>query len=567
MQVRNQNLTALLFRIKTNNVPGAIELISKLHAKHPECLATFDNDSMSLLAIALETGAVEIAEHLFNLQKNNRDILYGIDARGRTIFHIAVTMAKNASYKNDENADERKNKINAANRRLNIVRILFDHVARNTIPGSNEYEFALQADSYNRTPLHMACYLKNLMVVELLLQYIEKCHAKNKWINYSTNNLASPLDYALKTPTPLSAAKLIAQLINHGATINDWELYYKQTHFLQTCIFSGLNSAKRIELFQRYNEQFRLGSNDCLYQRIAGMVSLKELLIARYESSHNSLPLSTNSVMVTDLLERMPRFNLKKKIHRKAQDLGFGDNVDQLIGKDEKHLEDFLELIDDHLQRFRAMPKFYKSYNIIGATLSSIATLLIIPGLVGLWFLLDKNVNKQLSGDHHWKWWNYPIFVVACIAALIGLCYGIFGIVAFSCSACWNFCETQDFDSAGNDCSIGTVWRRSLSENDWHEIKQIFDEVVNDLDLFVANEPDFIPANHETITKMKQIQTSLNADHTVFEIITILKDLKLPISELRDRVNRLQRPFSLFSKSPHIVIQIREPDENTRLNL
>lgn len=196
MQNRHYLEIALYEAIKAKNIKAAIKQIEAIQEfdgqdANPPSLTSADENGQSFLHFALDTGAHAIADKLFELQKNDKNVLFKRDKKHKTLIHDAIRWGH-----------------------LQMVKELIT-ISENELPDSIGYKFWLTATIYGSTPLLYAAACNHLAIVALLLEKINQEPNALELINQVNKFGYTPL----YETSQLIGTEVAELLMRHGADI------------------------------------------------------------------------------------------------------------------------------------------------------------------------------------------------------------------------------------------------------------------------------------------------------------------------------------------------------------
>jgi hypothetical protein len=82
---------ALAHLIKMNGAHSSVIKQIQIIQEEKGSLKSVDDEGLTFLSLALDTGVYPVAETLFELQQYDDDVLFHVDRNGRTVLHLAFT--------------------------------------------------------------------------------------------------------------------------------------------------------------------------------------------------------------------------------------------------------------------------------------------------------------------------------------------------------------------------------------------------------------------------------------------------------------------------------------------
>lgn len=504
-------------------------------------LSKRDENGRSFLAIALEAGNEEIATLLFNMQKNDDAIIYGVDVKGRNLFSLAQGLPQKPSPDSIDGIPHKPVP--------NFIDLLLEHAKIN---GKKPW---LSFDKDGNSSLFAAVRSLNPDTVQRILDlFIQEANFR-ELIDHNLDNG----DTALHLACQMKALKVIVQLINTGANFNlhnndrlsFFSLFSNFSRLEQQTVFLLLTREKKEEFLAKYFHYLngKIEADHHVYV-LAGLNSLQTLVCTHLQFSKKTKSRQTyihtkgdkeGNIEISEFV--IPEGMLSKiPLYAKRIDLivdlapitKINSSYLEVIDEDRSSLLELRNDINNLLQNLRNRNLLSWQMKL---TIRFSLPFLFISFFVSLFCLL---VGAFLVGAR----FGYFKLMLSGGAGLIAtvLALGVYVIFLNSRLALMTNLYRNPESLAEREPAVSIT----VTKSEWQEFIPKLSHLKNKLK---ENTGGITFSNNELVNDLDNVLLSLAVDQPIIISIRLFTSINNMLIEIVNDMNKTKKPLSLYFKS------------------
>jgi len=344
---------ALIEKIQKKDLHAVNTLIDLIRVDDEAKLDSLDGNGKSLFYYALEIGFKEAVDRLLNLQLDNDVIIFGKNNKtNETCLYIAAKQG----YEDT------------------VAAIITQ--AKRAKPNTPGYKIWLQVNNKGNSPLHIAAANRKLNIVKLLLDEIKTNVDGISQVNRMNENDDTPLHLACSRHDYLCDDDVIVNLIQHGADltientkkITPFKLL-RQFDFPELAtIFSKLSRKQELFLLH-YSDYLKKNpdNNEIIIENYRNLICFRNLQIYDSAQYHYLEKISVSS------LDLLTNINEKKLVDKPIPlDLIEGGELDHLAESSETSSWDSATEYSDSQEEFKTYLYYIKDKALVANAIQKV---------------------------------------------------------------------------------------------------------------------------------------------------------------------------------------------------